>query len=49
MKLELDWSDYETAGQGDAYAGIPATGGDFAGAGCQPRHLALLLREAIAP
>lgn len=26
----LDWSSYETAGQGDAYAGIPATGGDFA-------------------
>ena len=30
MKLHLDWSAYETAGQGDAYAGIPATGGDFA-------------------
>lgn len=30
MKLHLDWSFYETAGQGDAYAGIPATGGDFA-------------------
>lgn len=30
MKLFLDWSAYETAGQGDAYAGIPATGGDFA-------------------
>ncbi|MBU0690130.1 MAG: 4Fe-4S dicluster domain-containing protein [Gammaproteobacteria bacterium] len=30
MKLHLDWSSYETAGQGDAYAGIPATGGDFA-------------------
>ncbi|TAJ81262.1 MAG: (Fe-S)-binding protein [Gallionellaceae bacterium] len=30
MKHFLDWSAYETAGQGDAYAGIPATGGDFA-------------------
>jgi Fe-S oxidoreductase len=30
MKLYLDWSDYENAGQGDAYAGIPASGGDFA-------------------
>ena len=30
MKPILDWTAYETAGQGDAYAGIPATGGDFA-------------------
>ena len=30
MKHHLDWSSYETAGQGDAYAGIPSTGGDFA-------------------
>lgn len=30
MRLHLDWSSYETAGQGDAYAGIPASGGDFA-------------------
>jgi len=30
MKHNLDWSSYETAGQGDAYAGIPTTGGDFA-------------------
>lgn len=30
MKLHLDWSSYENAGQGDAYAGIPASGGDFA-------------------
>jgi glycerol-3-phosphate dehydrogenase subunit C len=30
MKHHLDWSSYETAGQGDAYAGIPANGGDFA-------------------
>jgi Fe-S oxidoreductase len=29
-KHHLDWTSYETAGQGDAYAGIPATGGDFA-------------------
>ena len=29
-KHHLDWSSYETAGQGDAYAGIPASGGDFA-------------------
>lgn len=30
MQPLLDWSTYETAGQGDAYAGIPASGGDFA-------------------
>jgi Fe-S oxidoreductase len=30
MKLQLDWSAYAEAGQGDVYAGIPATGGDFA-------------------
>lgn len=30
MKHQLDWSSYESAGQGDAYAGIPATGGNFA-------------------
>ena len=30
MKHYLDWSSYEAAGQGDAYAGIPAAGGDFA-------------------
>ena len=30
MKHHLDWSSYETAGQGDAYAGIPTSGGDFA-------------------
>lgn len=30
MRHYLDWSSYEHAGQGDAYAGIPATGGDFA-------------------
>ncbi len=30
MKLHLDWSSYENAGQGDAYAGIPSSGGDFA-------------------
>ena len=30
MKHHLDWTSYETAGQGDAYAGIPAAGGDFA-------------------
>ncbi len=30
MRHRLDWTAYETAGQGDAYAGIPATGGDFA-------------------
>lgn len=30
MQHHLDWSSYETAGQGDAYAGIPASGGDFA-------------------
>jgi Fe-S oxidoreductase len=30
MKLYLDWSSYENAGQGDAYAGIPVSGGDFA-------------------
>jgi glycerol-3-phosphate dehydrogenase subunit C len=30
MKLKLDWSQYENAGQGDAYADIPKTGGDYA-------------------
>ncbi len=30
MQHQLDWTSYATAGQGDAYAGIPATGGDFA-------------------
>ena len=30
MQHQLDWSSYATAGQGDAYAGIPASGGDFA-------------------
>lgn len=30
MRHHLDWTAYESAGQGDAYAGIPATGGDFA-------------------
>jgi Fe-S oxidoreductase len=39
MKLELDWSAYENAGQGDAYAGIPAQGGDFA------RAVAVCIRD----
>lgn len=39
MKLHLDWSDYAEAGQGDAYAGIPATGGDFA------RAVSLCIRD----
>lgn len=30
MKLFLDWSDYQNAGMGDAYADIPRSGGDFA-------------------
>lgn len=30
MKLRLDWSAYENAGLGDAYADIPKSGGDFA-------------------
>jgi Fe-S oxidoreductase len=30
MKLFLDWSSYQNAGLGDAYADIPKTGGDFA-------------------
>ena len=30
MKLQLDWSAYENAGMGDAYADIPKQGGDFA-------------------
>ncbi len=30
MTNQLDWSAYERAGQGDAYAGIPSSGGDFA-------------------
>jgi glycerol-3-phosphate dehydrogenase subunit C len=30
MKQFLDWSSYEDAGMGDAYADIPKTGGNFA-------------------
>ena len=30
MKTYLDWSAYDTYGMGDAYAGIPATGGNYA-------------------
>lgn len=30
MKTFLDWSAYDTYGVGDAYAGIPATGGQYA-------------------
>lgn len=30
MKTYLDWSAYDTYGVGDAYAGIPATGGNYA-------------------
>lgn len=30
MKTYLDWSAYDTYGVGDAYAGIPATGGQYA-------------------
>ncbi|MEJ2404318.1 MAG: (Fe-S)-binding protein [Candidatus Thiodiazotropha sp.] len=30
MKTYLDWSEYEDAGMGDAYADIPKVGGDFA-------------------
>jgi Fe-S oxidoreductase len=30
MKLKLDWSSYEDAGLGDAYADIPKQGGDYA-------------------
>lgn len=30
MKPELDWSAYENAGLGDAYADIPKVGGDYA-------------------
>ncbi|TAN65006.1 MAG: (Fe-S)-binding protein [Methylobacter sp.] len=30
MKLFLDWSGYQNAGMGDAYADIPKNGGDFA-------------------
>lgn len=30
MKTHLDWSAYDTYGIGDAYAGIPATGGNYA-------------------
>ncbi len=30
MKLFLDWSSYENAGMGDAYADIPKHGGDYA-------------------
>ncbi len=30
MRTHLDWSAYESYGAGDAYAHIPATGGDYA-------------------
>lgn len=30
MKPQLDWTAYENAGLGDAYADIPKTGGDYA-------------------
>src|SRR5512143_440315 len=30
MKTYLDWSAYDTYGAGDAYAGIPASGGNYA-------------------
>ncbi|UCV16065.1 (Fe-S)-binding protein [Quatrionicoccus australiensis] len=30
MKTHLDWLAYDTYGAGDAYAGIPATGGNYA-------------------
>jgi glycerol-3-phosphate dehydrogenase subunit C len=30
MKTHLDWSAYDTYGIGDAYSGIPATGGNYA-------------------
>lgn len=30
MKTFLDWSAYDTYGMGDAYAGIPASGGNYA-------------------
>lgn len=30
MKTYLDWSAYDTYGVGDAYAGIPASGGNYA-------------------
>lgn len=30
VKLQLDWSAYQDAGMGDAYADIPRHGGDFA-------------------
>ena len=30
MKLFLDWSSYQNAGMGDAYADIPKHGADFA-------------------
>ncbi|MCB1887661.1 MAG: 4Fe-4S dicluster domain-containing protein [Rhodocyclaceae bacterium] len=39
MKTRLDWSAFENAGQGDAYADIPATGGDFA------RAVAVCIRD----
>ncbi|MGB8277986.1 MAG: hypothetical protein WCF20_08685 [Methylovirgula sp.] len=30
MKTLFDWSAYDTYGIGDAYSGIPATGGNYA-------------------
>ncbi|HND24552.1 MAG TPA: (Fe-S)-binding protein [Rhodocyclaceae bacterium] len=40
MKTYLDWSAYDTYGVGDAYAGIPATGGNYtkAVAVCMNNH-----------
>src|SRR3990167_7695612 len=38
MKTFLDWSAYDTYGMGDAYAGIPATGGNYAKAVMCPSY-----------
>jgi len=53
MKTFLDWSAYDTYGIGDAYSGIPATGGNYAKAVavCMhsgSMHVAVLLRDALA-
>jgi hypothetical protein len=44
MKLFLDWSAYQNAGMGDAYANIPNNGG-FG----KPKHIAEILYATATP
>ncbi len=41
MRTELDWSEYQDRGMGDAYADIPRQGGDFA------KAVAVCIRSGI--